>query len=370
MNNDEIKNTNEQNDIQNESQQKKETINIESENLILSTEMGKPYDSNIYKLLELSDNQYLDYMIDLEIKKMRDSNLKVTLPNIEKKKNILMIIYSLIVFILISVYFVFHRKLVWLIFIFLIATIICFCINKKYNFKAHIRKEIKARPNEKISYVIASSLSNKTNNKLRNNFIRLGIILLGFILPLLIFSKPHIIYEKTEGGYAIRYYTLGAFKNEENLVIPSTHKGKNVVGIRGNVFMNVKSLKTVKLPDTILEIRGSAFQGCTNLININLPKNITEVRGSTFEDCTSLTSIEIPEGVIRIGGSAFRNCYNLTNVTIPKTVKEIGSSAFRNTNISFVCVSKSAYINPRAFKGTNARRAHYEDGCTRGIYGY
>ena len=94
--------------------------------------------------------------------------------------------------------------------------------------------------------------------------IRPLMILAAFLLPLLIFKDPRIMYEKTNGGYNVRFYTFG-LTNFTTASIPETYKKENVVGLRGNTFSNMYFLKKVSLPDTITEIRGQAFKNDKHL---------------------------------------------------------------------------------------------------------
>lgn len=325
---------------------------------------GQAFNSSEYdEALFGRESLLIERLISNEMINNNVNSNDITLPVVEKKRTILTLIYSIILFIILTILFVYHNNFMILFLIFIITTFVyCFMI-RKYSIKSYLKKEIKSRPDEKISYIVSSVLSGKVNKKFSNIIVRFLIVFIPIIIQLMIFWEPHIIYEKSDDGYSIRYYTIGVVKHDNELIIPSDYKGEKVVGIRGNVFQNVLSIEKVELPQTITEIRGEAFKGCINLKSINIPNGITEIKGSTFEGCSSLVSIDIPEGVTRIGGSAFRDCYNLKEVTIPNTVLEIGSSAFRNTAINSVCVSRSTHINERAFKGTYVRRYYYENGC-------
>lgn len=322
---------------------------------------GTPFNKSSYDPSFFKDEiENLLFLITSELNK-DELNKKATLPAIDKKKNVLTIIYAIITIITATIYFAYHNKVA--IFIFLIMTFLYVILRKETSITSYLLQEVKNRPSEKISYIIASTMSSKNIDKTKNIIIRVGVLSITFLLIGKVFLTPHLIYEKTDDGYSVRYYTLGIIKKDTNLVIPAEHKGKPVVGIRGNVFKNVTTIRRVTLPDTIKEIRGGAFQYCKNLYSINLPKGIKEVKGNTFEGCINLKRIDIPNGVTRIGGSAFRDCSSLENVSIPPTVREIGSSAFRNTSVRKVCISKDTYINERAFKGMIVSRVYYEDGC-------
>ena len=97
-------------------------------------------------------------------------------------------------------------------------------------------------------------------------------------------------YDDNLDGYVIRFYTIGWLENDKELEIPEEYKGEDVVGIRGDVFANVKTLEKVVLPDTIKEIRGQAFQYASNLEEINIPEGVTEIgRAAFFIPLTSMS---------------------------------------------------------------------------------
>ena len=322
-----------------------------------------------------------------------------------KRKKVYHILFSVLLFIYISMIF-FHFPLLTYI-MGLIILIILFFMTRRYNLMKYLIKEIESRPSEKILNIIM----NVKESLVPNDFRKVNIVstLIAIVLPLVIFSSPRIIYEKADGGYAVRYYTFG-LTNFKTAEIPEMHKNEKIVALRGNTFSNMKFLETVKLPDTIKEIRGQAFYNNINLLNVNipkeleylgggnftnctkitsiilpdslteiggesfmnasnlkevkLPKNLKEIRGNTFENCTSLTSIEIPDSVTRIGAHAFRGNTNLTNVYISKNSKleEIGSSAFRECyRLNEVTIPINVYVNERAFKGNGTQIFRYGD---------
>lgn len=315
-----------------------------------STSTNTRIDLNELIYFNMTEEQIINKIIIDELSK-NDCNDKTSITALEKKKNIFTIVYGIILFICISLVF-FHTKLNILAIVFFISTIIYINVIRKYNIVKYLSKEVKSRPDEKISYIVASVCSGKISN-FKHKIFRYILLVLIFISTLLIFRKPYVIYEKQENEYVVRFYTLGAFKNDKELVIPSEYNGKPVVGIRGDVFAGVKTIEKVVLPNTIKEIRGGAFKNATNLKQINLPDQITEIKGNTFEGCKSLVEINIPDKVTRIGGSAFRECHELSKVKISENsnLKEIGSSAFRRCyKLSKIKLPSDVNVNSRAFK--------------------
>lgn len=299
-----------------------------------------------------NENMYIGKLVSEELKK-NPSSFNNSLPDIEKRKTIMTLIYSVVTVLFILLYAAYHVNLAFMFFLFIILTIIYFIVISKYNLKSYIIKQVKERPDEKISYITSSIISSATTN--RTIFIGLRVLILVILLlvPIYLFREPHLIYEKQDNDYVLRYYTLGFSKTDSELVIPDRYKDGKVVGIRGDVFKNVKNLKTVILPPTIEEIRGGAFENCSDLERINIPVKVTEIHGDTFSGCTSLEEIVIPDKVTRIGGHAFYGCHSLREVVISdlSELKEIGSSAFRECyNLYNITLPYGVDINERAFK--------------------
>lgn len=342
-----------------------------------------------------SDDSILEYFLSLELKKAGiDEKTSLIPENLLKRKNVFNIIFSILLFIYISLIF-FHFPIYTYI-IGAILLIIFYFKTNKYNFMEFLKKEVKARPSEKFSNIVMSTkllLVEDTSKKTKPL-----MIISAIAISCLVFLTPHVMYEKMENGYAVRFYTFG-LTNYKTAEIPSTYRGENVVSLRGNTFSNMPYLEKITLPDTIVEIRGQAFKNCKKLREVNMPKkleylgggafynaislesielpdtltymggetfynayslksvrlseNLSEIRGDSFEYCYALTSITIPDSVTRIGGHAFYGDSNLSEVNISEnsSLKEIGSSAFRLCdNLYEIYIPSGTEVNERAFK--------------------
>ena len=348
--------------------------------------------SNIYSS---SENNILDEYIKIELENQKiDLNTKLVPLSALKRKKVLSIIFSILVFIYISMIF-FHFPLLTYI-VGIIILIVFFVISRKFNLVKMIAKEIKARPTEKMDNIIINIVNSLTEDNLLT--FKICSFLVAVFLPLMIFMTPKILYEKQGDGYAVRFYAYGLL-NYKSATIPEEHNGKKVIALRGNTFSNMYFLEKVILPDTIKEIRGQtfkydwkltevnmpksleylgggAFYNCISLKKISLPdtltymggetfynatsleyvklsRNLTEIRGNTFENCYSLKEIAIPDKVTRIGGHAFYGNHNLEKVTLTKNSKltEIGSSAFRQCyKLENIKIPIHTTVNDRAFK--------------------
>lgn len=321
---------------------------------------GTPFGASSIFGYNMTEEQMVTAIIEKEIAKNGDVS-NVSIAAVERRKTIFSLIYAIIVAICVSLFF-FHSNTGLLIVVFIIISFIYFNIARKYNLLKYLQKEVKARPDEKIGYIVSTVLAGKVNSG-ANKIVRLAFLIIAIAVPMFIFKSPHTMYEYDESldGYVIRFYTIGWLENDEELEIPEEYKGEPVVGIRGEVFANVKTIRKVTLPDTIKEIRGQAFQYASNLEEINLPQGITEIKGNTFEDC-NLKKIIIPDSVIRIGGHAFRSNSSLEEVSISSRsqLKEIGSSAFRDCySLNEIYLPRDVSVNERAFKGSGTNIIEY-----------
>ncbi len=347
--------------------------------------------NNIYSLPE---DKMLEEFINKELDKASiDKTSKLIPSDVLKRKKILNLIFSVLLFVFITLIF-FHFPIATYI-IGMVILFIFFKVTRKYDLIKYLKKQLKARPEEKISNIVMSTKNTLTSDNSKNIFIISLVV--AVILPLIIFSSPRILYEKVDGGYAVRYYIFG-LTNFKTATIPATHKNEKVLSMRGNSFSNMPFLKEVNLPDTITEIRGQAFKNDkslkkiklpknlkylgggsfenTSIVNIEIPnsvtyiggevfknatklksvklsKNISEIRGNSFENCKSLKEIDIPDNVTRIGGHAFYGNTSLKKVNISENSKlqEIGSSAFRLCDsLSEITIPRDTYVNERAFK--------------------
>ena len=104
----------------------------------------------------------------------------------------------------------------------------------------------------------------------------------------------------------------------------------SVISIGDGAFDGCYRLLDVILPDNIISIGDYTFYGCGNMTNIIIPDRVTSIGNYAFYDCTSLVDISIPNSITSIGYDAFRECTSLINITIPNSVKEISGGLFMN----------------------------------------
>ena len=366
--------------------------------------MSKQDFDSIYSL---DDSVFMNSYIKREMENLSfDFSSSLVPRGFIKKKIVMNTIFSLLVFVFMVLIF-FHFP-IYTYLIGLVILVVFMINNKKYDPVDNIIKRIKERPEEKISNII---MLEKENMQKDYSFkVLICTLIIAIAVPLVMFAKPRILYERDTGGYAVRFYAFG-LTNFTSAEIPEEYKGEPVVALRGNAFSNMFFLKSVQLPDTIKEIRGQAFKNCfmlkevnipqeletlgggsfyncksikevefpdtikefggemfkgaSNLKTVKLPSNIVEIRGDSFRDCTSLERIEIPDTVQRIGGHAFHGDSSLSMVYISpdSKLKEIGSSAFRAcTRLREVVLPDNVSVNERAFKESPTMVSYYSTG--------
>ena len=89
-----------------------------------------------------------------------------------------------------------------------------------------------------------------------------------------------------------------------------------VTSIGWKAFENSKNLRSVDIPNSVVEIDDDAFNECTNLLYVKMSDSIKSIGKTAFYLCENLTSITIPKNVTKIGEHAFNWCKNLKEVNI------------------------------------------------------
>ncbi|MGN0424281.1 MAG: leucine-rich repeat domain-containing protein [Acetatifactor sp.] len=360
---------------------------------------------NFDPMFSLSEEDCLESFLEREMNRIGLTDSKHLIPEeVLRRKNILNILFAVLLFLFVSMIF-FHFPIAAYA-LGLVILVVYGILTSRYKLMNYLKKEVKSRPQEKISNIVMqvqTSLVPDYSGKLK---IMLSAVAVA--AALFVFAQPHILYEEAEDGCFVRFYTFGV-TNMTTASIPDTYNGEPVTGLRGNTFSNMPLLKEVDLPNTITEIRGQAFKNCRSLQRVTLPNRLTylgggafyncksleaialpdtvtelggeafygcsalsavklsagltEIRGNTFENCSSLQRVEIPDPVVRIGGHAFYGNSSLSEVSISPTsrLQEIGSSAFRCCNrLEAITLPTGVFINDRAFKESPTKINYYE----------
>ncbi|MDE5671142.1 MAG: leucine-rich repeat protein [Eubacterium sp.] len=140
-----------------------------------------------------------------------------------------------------------------------------------------------------------------------------------------------------------------------DLVFPEEIDGKRVTSIKTSFSTNRKIIKSIVIPDSVLQIKNGSFYWLINLESIKFSKNITELPDRVLGLCSSLESIVIPDNVTAIGESAFAGCKSLKSVAIPDSVTSMEGRIFQE------CTSLEEIVLPNGLK--EIPYAAF-DGCT------
>lgn len=117
--------------------------------------------------------------------------------------------------------------------------------------------------------------------------------------------------------------------NIKSIILPD-----NLIEINEQDFYKCTSLESIIIPDGVTIIKEKAFEGCTSLASIDIPANVSEIKSGAFKNCTKLQTVNIPtnSNLTTIGGltddGAFQGCYTLSNINIPASTEIIDSYAF------------------------------------------
>lgn len=116
----------------------------------------------------------------------------------------------------------------------------------------------------------------------------------------------------------------------------------------GNGFFP-SSVVYVKLPNKLTKIPWGCFQFCSKLRTVELPESIVEIDGRAFYK-SGIQTLNIPKNVIRIGLGAFSECEYLETITIPDNVLTMDNSIFEKCpNLETVIIGNGLTNVPYQF---------------------
>ncbi|MDR3292654.1 MAG: leucine-rich repeat domain-containing protein [Clostridiales bacterium] len=183
----------------------------------------------------------------------------------------------------------------------------------------------------------------KKENKVKSPKIKKKRIVLKVVLSVVIVAVAaflvfaavqlfgvNIEYVRTEGGWELKSYTVGAWRQNEVVTVPSEYKGEKVVAIGEYAFQNEHGIIKIVVPDSVDRIGGWAFFDCIKLKEIEILGDVKRIEEQTFAYDIALERVILPNSVTFIGGGAFRDCFSLKNIEIPKDTDVVGPWAFEN----------------------------------------
>ena len=124
--------------------------------------------------------------------------------------------------------------------------------------------------------------------------------------------------------------------DEESIIVPGEVNAKSVTVIESNTFANHAELRSVILPDSLIEIKSNAFINCDNITNVQFGNSL-EIIGNGAFSSTKIESINFPESIKEIGDVAF--CWNpIKELNIPHNLEVVHASTFSCLDIEFLDV--------------------------------
>lgn len=185
--------------------------------------------------------------------------------------------------------------------------------------------------------------------------------------------EDSFVYKFNQESMTCSIIGIGGHLDDENIIIPNSYNGYEIIEISESAFLNCKNIKSLVVSDSVKIIQKNAFYGCTSIENLTLPfvgnninseenshfgyifgasnyienaqfvpsaiKNISIVNSSviaenSFYGCCSIEIINLSNSIKKIGKGAFSGCYSLKKIVLPflgesiKNVNELGQYPF------------------------------------------
>lgn len=162
-------------------------------------------------------------------------------------------------------------------------------------------------------------------------------------------------FKETKSGYTLKKYLMKNSAQITHFEIPSEYRSKSVTAIDDSAFSGAKFLRSVIIPDTVLELGTEVFRNCPSLTEVKLPKDIYCIPAFTFGSCFSLKKIDLPDSVTAIYGDAFADCISLEEIVLPKNFEILDACFDGCTNLrSVVFQSKGVFVSKYTFDDCTA----------------
>lgn len=122
----------------------------------------------------------------------------------------------------------------------------------------------------------------------------------------------------------------------ENVEIAEEYNGCPVTTIKSGALSGSLTLKTVKLPDSIIKIESRAFADDPNLETVTFGNNLTTIEDEAFLNCAKLKDVTLPNSLNSLSNNVFSGCESLyLNVVNDSYLKDYAI----NNSIDYKCVT-------------------------------
>ena len=142
-------------------------------------------------------------------------------------------------------------------------------------------------------------------------------------------------------------YSDGVLQNPQDLIIPSSIDGTIVTGIDREAFAEWDRLGSITIENGVEYIDAYAFEKCVNVKSLFIPNTIIEIGMNAFEGTASLEKVTFEENsqLKYIVDMAFANS-GFSEIIIPESVTNIYDKAFRGCkNLKKVYFEGNAPLN-------------------------
>ena len=164
-------------------------------------------------------------------------------------------------------------------------------------------------------------------------------------------NKSTIIYEVPETVKTIKIKSFSQ-SNVKSVQLPN-----DLMNIEQSAFMSSTQLENITIPASVINIGVYAFVGCSSLTDINVSReshSYTSIDGVLYtHDGTTLiqypigrtdTEYVIEDGTQIIGDGSFMNCSSITKITIPEGVVMLGPYSFEGTGLKSVTLPSTVEV--------------------------
>ena len=113
-------------------------------------------------------------------------------------------------------------------------------------------------------------------------------------------------------------------------------------------------MKTVRIPEKVVDLNDNVFWGCSGLISVTLNDSVKYIGYKSFYG-TSIKELKLPLSLSDIGAHAFEDS-KIREINFPKSLRYIGEKAFMSSELLHVELPKSLLsIGSGAFENTKVR---------------
>ena len=137
-------------------------------------------------------------------------------------------------------------------------------------------------------------------------------------------SAEDFVFADVGEGYALVHY----FGNASDVVIPGEYKGKPIISIQKWAFFANDTMKSLVIPDSVVDIKEDAFAQCKILERITFGSGLKTIGMMAFDSCLALEAVNLPEGFVHLDIMVFSNCPALTSVSLPNSIESFGEYMF------------------------------------------